>query len=39
MWEAIRAGKPLSLEQLHARIESLGISAQTLHQPPAETAP
>jgi beta-lactamase regulating signal transducer with metallopeptidase domain len=34
MWEAIRAGNPLTLEQLHARLESLGLSAETLHGPP-----
>lgn len=36
MWEAIRAGKPLSLEQLHARLEAIGVPAQTLHERPPQ---
>ncbi len=34
MWEAIRAGNPLSLEQVHARLTELGIDPQTLSSDP-----
>ena len=39
MWDAIRAGKPISLEQLHARLEALGVPAETLHAPPVNRPP
>lgn len=39
MWEAIRAGEPLRLYQVHQLLEKLGIDPQRLHAPPHATEP
>lgn len=39
MWEAIRAGEPLRLYQIHQLLEKLGIDPQRLHAPPGERGP
>jgi hypothetical protein len=39
MWEAIRAGEPMRLYQVHQLLEKLGIDPQRLHAPPGERGP
>lgn len=39
MWEAIRAGEPLRLYQVHQLLETLGIDPQRLHAPPGGREP
>ena len=39
MWEAIRAGEPLRLYQVHQLLETLGIDPQRLHAPPGGSEP
>lgn len=39
MWEAIRAGEPLRLYQVHQLLEQLGIAPQRLHAPSGEREP
>jgi beta-lactamase regulating signal transducer with metallopeptidase domain len=39
MWEAIHAGEPLRLYQVHQLLEQLGIDPQRLHAPPGEREP
>jgi beta-lactamase regulating signal transducer with metallopeptidase domain len=39
MWEAIRAGEPMRLDQVHQLLEKLGIDPQRLHAPPSERQP
>ena len=39
MWEAIRAGEPLRLYQVHQLLEQLGIDPQRFHAPSGEKEP
>lgn len=39
IFDAIRAGTPLDLQQVRARLEELGVDWEKLHAPPTNTAP